>query len=120
MAGFGDADAIRTEPATSILRTLRSRSEPGTDVELQDVEAIAGAVDLVAAPIPQPRPDVARQAQFSPEEVTLGIGAADVEIGVGPCIDHRIRLHVAVADGRAPLGEAVDGGIAVDALAQMT
>src|SRR3954471_214875 len=85
-------------------------SEPGVDIELQNVIPVARAIDLVAAHVAQSQPRVFRHAECGPEVVALGVGTALVEIGVCPGIQHRVSLDVPIADGDTPGSEAIDDG----------
>src|SRR4051812_46973028 len=83
-------------------------SEPGIDIELQNVIPVARAVDLVAAHVAQPQPGVLRNAECGPEVVALGVGTTFVEISVCPGIQHRISFDVPVADRNSPRAKAID------------
>src|SRR5262249_18735324 len=81
---------------TTSMRLKPWRLERTDDVDHQCVDAERRAVDFVRTQIAQRQRRAIAEPPIALDHVTLCVGAAEMKIGVGECIDHGVALQIAI------------------------
>src|SRR5262249_47386909 len=105
--------SARAMPASVLSRMLMApSSELAVQVQLPHVDAERRIVDLVRSQVAQAQPGAARQPQVEADLVTLGVGAAEVKVGIGERVEHSVALQVAIDRVGAPVPQVAQHRLA--------
>src|SRR5262249_24553321 len=94
--------------------------EPHVQIQVKHVDAVLRADYYVGAEISGGEEDIVSQRQRTGHCESLAVRPSESELGVGECVQHRIRLQVAVRDGDTPIPAGVHGGRADSQPGQIT